>query len=87
MHSTNTTVSPIPTSQVALIVGSIASILTLLGGAFLGFYNGVCKDQISFGQSQQQALVGEIKQLTLAIQENNQLIEESLKEKDNGNRI
>lgn len=73
-----TTSSPIPTHQTAWIVGAIVSLLSLLGGGFLGFYNSICKDQLAFSQAQQQSLAVEIKSLTAVIQENNHLIKQSI---------
>lgn len=67
----------ISTPQTAWTVGAAISVLSLLGGGFLGFYNSVCKDQLTFSQTQQQSLVGEIRHLTAAIQENNHLIKQS----------
>lgn len=73
------------TSQTAWVVGAIISLLSLLGGGFLGFYNSICKDQLAFTQTQQQSLASEIKTLTSAIQENNHLIKQSMKPRNNRN--
>lgn len=75
---TNPNSNTISTPQTAWIVGAAISVLSLLGGGFLGFYNSICKDQLTFTQTQQQSLVGEIRHLTQAIQENNQLIKQSI---------
>ena len=75
---TNPNSNTIYTPQTAWMVGAIISLLSLLGGGFLGFYNSVCKDQLAFTQTQQQSLVGEIRHLTQAIQENNHLIKQSV---------
>ena len=75
---TNPTNSNICTPQTAWMVGAIISLLSLLGGGFLGFYNSICKDQLAFSHTQQQSLTGEIRHLTQAIQENNHLIKQSI---------
>lgn len=71
-------VSPIPASQMVTLITSITGILGMLGGSYLMFYRSVCTPKYELMNSQNQALIEEIRQLREAIKHNNTLKQQVL---------